>query len=415
MRKRSMRHSRPAEHPMCPEHNDKPMEFYCEPCETTICGQCMLDSHRVHGSVRYASEVLKLHVMELKGLLPNTEDAILIGEKSLRDMRAESGKLADTLKEGVVSVNAYFADLREILNSRENDLLSTVRARAKKKEKKIKKHVAALEDAIEAMKKTKLTLEDTVERKAQDITVLLEEKRLRSRIQASINIVEAKATACKAVVGKLSSMAPFSPDPSLQQSCMSLDYYNCFDSPTIKKRSLTTGSPMQRELNAKDLRERSCPFITNSPRKQASHTISGEGFSPKILVANQLSQSMTLPRFPQVIVDQTINVVEPISVIRTKNLIGPNNHITAYPFGVCSPQEGLLLVTDTKHHLYRAMTSTGKCLETVGSEGKGDGQFMEPKGITVDKDGNILVVDGKSPGRMQKFSPVGECIIYLFQ
>ena len=417
MRKRSTRHSRmQAERPMCPIHNDKPMEFYCESCETTICGQCMLDDHRVHGRVTYASEVLKLRITELRSLLPNMEEVILLSEESLQDMRAESGKLANALEQGVVSVNAYFAELRKILEDRENDLLNAVRARAKKKEKKINKHVAALENAINAMRKTKMTLEDTVDRKAKDIAVLLEEKRLRGRVQASINVVKAEATDCEAVIGKFSIMTPFSPDSSLKKSCMVLDYYNCFDSPALKKRSLTTGSPLPEcELSVKDARERTCAFITNSPmgvRKRVSHTISGGGVSPKMHIGSRASSEN--PTVPQIVIEQTINVVEPVSTIGTKNLIGPNNHITAYPFGVCSPREGFLLATDTKHHLYRVITSTGKCLETVGCEGKGDGQFTEPKGITVDKDGNILVVDGKNPGRIQKFSPVGECISFFF-
>ena len=408
MRKRSTRHSRmEVEHPMCPTHNDKPMEFYCKPCETTICGQCMLDDHRVHGRVTYASEVLKLHIMELRSLLPTTEDAILLGEESLLDMRAESGKLADALNISVISVSEYFAELRKILDDRENELLSAVRAQAKKKEKKIRERVAALEDAIDAMRKAKMTLEDTVDRKAKDITVLLEEKRLRGRIQASINAIEAEATDCEAVMGKLSNMTAFSPDPSLKQSCMSLDYCSCFDSPLnfVKKRSLTTGSPTELEQSVKGLRG---SFFDNNPiRKRVSNTFGGGLLLNSKMHVADLSplKSTTLP---QVIVDETINVVQPVSVIGKKNLIGSNNHITAYPFGVCSPQKGLLLVTDTKHHLYRVITSTGKCLETVGSEGKGDKQFTEPKGITVDKDGNILVVDGKNPGRIQKFSPVGE-------
>ena len=285
MRKHSMCHSyMQAECPMCPTHNDKPMEFYCESCETTICGQCMLDDHRVHG-----------------------------------------------------------------------------------------------------------------------------------RVQASIDVVKAEATDCEAAIDKLSIMTPFSPDSSLKQSCMILDYYNCFDSPARKSRSLTTVSSIQEcELSVKDARERTCAFITNSPmgvRKRASHTISGSGVSPKMHIGNRASSEN--PTLPKIVIEQTINVVEPVSTIGTKNLIGPNNHITAYPFGVCSPCEGFLLATDTKHHLYRVITSTGKCLETVGCEGKGDGQFTEPKGITVDKDGNILVVDGKNPGRIQKFSPVGECISFL--
>ncbi len=44
-----------------------------------------------------------------------------------------------------------------------------------------------------------------------------------------------------------------------------------------------------------------------------------------------------------------------------------------------------------------------------GNRGVLAGQFQEPKGITVDKQGNIYVIDGKS-ARVQKFSPQGRYI-----
>ena len=51
---------------------------------------------------------------------------------------------------------------------------------------------------------------------------------------------------------------------------------------------------------------------------------------------------------------------------------------------------------------------TGKCLEVVGTEGKGDGQFYQPTAAAVDADGNLLVID-KEAARVQKFSCSGEC------
>ncbi|MBN1356405.1 TIGR03663 family protein [bacterium] len=45
----------------------------------------------------------------------------------------------------------------------------------------------------------------------------------------------------------------------------------------------------------------------------------------------------------------------------------------------------------------------------IGRFGSGKGQFNEPKGITVDKEGNIYVADSKN-ARIQKFSPGGEVL-----
>ena len=48
----------------------------------------------------------------------------------------------------------------------------------------------------------------------------------------------------------------------------------------------------------------------------------------------------------------------------------------------------------------------------VGSEGRGDGQFLEPTAAAVDSDGNLIVVD-KEAAKVQKFTCSGECM-YMY-
>lgn len=147
-----------------------------------ICGQCLIDKHSSHGNFKYASEVIGVHLLGLKQILPNMEEAIAGGKMCLEDAKEDSVKLKESLNETVSSVNAYFAGLRDILNSRESTVLNKIRSQAKKKEKKIQKHASAIEQAVDAMTKTRLTVEDTVDRRAEEIDVLLEENQLRGKI-----------------------------------------------------------------------------------------------------------------------------------------------------------------------------------------------------------------------------------------
>ena len=72
------------------------------------------------------------------------------------------------------------------------------------------------------------------------------------------------------------------------------------------------------------------------------------------------------------------------------------------PWGVAINQKGEILVAERYRHCISIFSPTGEKLGSFGSKGSGPGQFNEPRGVTVDGDGNILVVDCNHC--IQKFS-----------
>lgn len=398
--------------PSCPIHETKLLEYYCETCSVMICGQCMLNDHRIHGTVKYANEVLDSHVQELREILPDAVSAIVSGEDMLQDLKSETVTLNDEFSESSLVVKSYFETLHNILWEKENDIMNVMKSRAKKKERRLLKRMKALNQAVEAMKKSKMTLEDALDNRSSEIGILLEEKQLRARVLAGRRLVEDETLDCRSFVGGFSNFPKFNPDPSLEGKCRSISY--SLDSP-VQKRSHTS-LPKVGGLDLgvpPETRRRASAFISydkETTAQRRNKRLSGHDFhkltpplSPLSVVADQLKSPKTL------------TIVDPVGEIETKSLIGSNNHVTAYPYGVCctNQPEGALLVTDIKHHLFRIMTSTGKCLETIGTEGNGDGQFTKPVAIAVDSLGNILVLDGKNPGRLQKFSNAGIYVLAI--
>ena len=57
---------------------------------------------------------------------------------------------------------------------------------------------------------------------------------------------------------------------------------------------------------------------------------------------------------------------------------------------------------------------SGEKIRTFGSRGSAQGQFNEPRGVTVDGDGNILVVD-RSSHCIQKFKGDGKFLTAVGQ
>jgi hypothetical protein len=86
--------------------------------------------------------------------------------------------------------------------------------------------------------------------------------------------------------------------------------------------------------------------------------------------------------------------------------------VSAFPLRDGSPvgaavYGNLLYVTDFKNAQVKVLDrASGKVLRTIGERGGGDGQFIGPLGVAVDKAGNVYVSD-TIRARVQKFSPDG--------
>ncbi len=73
-----------------------------------------------------------------------------------------------------------------------------------------------------------------------------------------------------------------------------------------------------------------------------------------------------------------------------------------------------LYVADSTQARVNKYTTSGKYLSTLGDMGTGLGQFARPKGIAIDKTGNIYVVDAAFDN-VQIFSKEGKLLLYFGQ
>ena len=62
-------------------------------------------------------------------------------------------------------------------------------------------------------------------------------------------------------------------------------------------------------------------------------------------------------------------------------------------------------VVDNRNHRVQKFDSNGKFITTWGTEGEGDGQFIEPQGIQVDPSSNNVYVVDKQRGIVEMFKP----------
>lgn len=74
--------------------------------------------------------------------------------------------------------------------------------------------------------------------------------------------------------------------------------------------------------------------------------------------------------------------------------------------------DGLLYLVDGGNFRVQVFTQDGKFVRGWGSVGRQFGQFSRPKGIAVDKSGNIYVSDAAF-GNFQIFDPTGQLLLFI--
>ncbi|MBC7232245.1 MAG: TIGR03663 family protein [Chloroflexi bacterium] len=79
------------------------------------------------------------------------------------------------------------------------------------------------------------------------------------------------------------------------------------------------------------------------------------------------------------------------------------------PKGIAVDEEGKVYVVDTRNHRVQVFDGEGRYLRGWGRQGNGPGEFQEPWGIAVDKAGNVYIADTWNH-RIQKFDGEGRYI-----
>ena len=80
------------------------------------------------------------------------------------------------------------------------------------------------------------------------------------------------------------------------------------------------------------------------------------------------------------------------------------------PRGLAVDKEGRVYVADSNNHRIQVFDANGQFITQWGGQGAGPGQFQEPWGVAVDQDGNVYVADTWNH-RIQKFDSKGKFLL----
>ncbi len=129
-------------------------------------------------------------------------------------------------------------------------------------------------------------------------------------------------------------------------------------------------------------------------------------------VAAQIWESSAVPIAPQVAVTDEYSEAyrETVSVL-SWGAPGALEGQFSFPKGLAIDSEGDIYVVDSQNHRVQKFDSKGGFITAWGSFGEAPGQFSEPWGVAVDGEDNVYVADTWNH-RIQKFTKDGEFITY---
>lgn len=396
----------------CQHHPDKDLEYFCESCSALVCGQCMLDEHRTHGTVGYAEEFLASRLEDFARLSTLGNSAVANGQRALDSFQAEVDELRRRGQENVDSVRTYFGRLRQLLADREKQLVGRVQREVEEKAEAVARRKQVVQESMENIQKCVHSIQNIIEKRKLDVRILEEKTPLKSTLYSHMEVIEAEASQQERREAP-SLAAPVVEDPQFEQFCRIVGEktsHRNFSSPLPRRPRTSPVSPRRLPLG---------PTIRIPRSRTDSSDSGGTDFTDPESRTSDLGDSIevsldappTPPRRRESNKLET-EIHQPVLEIGPKNLSGSLfRSLTeeVFPCGVCSGADNTIVVTDVRNHNIRILTTTGKCLEVVGSEGRGDGQFLEPTAAAVDSDGNLIVVD-KEAAKVQKFTCSGKFI-----
>ena len=379
----------------------------------------MLDEHRLHGTVDYANKVIPKHLEVLLGFVPIADDAAAKARDTLTKLKADSEAMTCARDDTVQSVRSYFDRLRQILARREQELVDKTRSQFDQKVNAIAKKQQVLQDAHGNVSKYGKCIKDMVYRRRDDIRVLLEEDTVKALLLSQAQAIEAETKRAKNQ-RQLPVPSPFTPDASFEELCRmagARSHYSNPSSPSPRSRVITTKysalpprSPMlQSSMSRTESMDSTATDYSEVPNRQWDF----DDLDEERYVCTTTPTPPPTPPMRRQSHEKEAEICQPEMEIGAKNLSGSFFKTMTkeiYPCGVCVNSNGTIIVTDVRNHCFSILAPTGRFLDVIGSEGKGDGQFFEPTAVAVDKDGSILVTD-KDPPRIQKFSQSGECVV----
>ena len=402
----------------CSQHEGMKFDLYCETCGELICLHCTVNKHcRPEHKYDLVGDTFERHKAEITTSLEPVEKQLGVVSKALEQFDLRSQELDELEVALETNISQQIRQLRELLEARKAELVG-----------QMKQH-------IQIKRKNLAVQKDEVETVHTQLVSCLSFVRESLRTGSQGEVMKMKKAVVKQIKEMTDNFKPdllppcelanvkFIPSPELIQACQ--QFGEVYLQKVFAQKCHVTGKGLEvaepgekttAVLHVVDQKGKAYnkPVETLTCELVSNNTDTKVDCSVKKVEANQYKityQATRRGRHQLHIKVEGEHIKEspfPITVIKKLaipiKIIGGVN----WPWGVAVNQRGGVIVAEVKHCV-SIFTPTGEKLRSFGSKGSGHGKFNGPRGVAVDDNGNILVVD-QDNHRIQKFTPDGTFI-----
>ncbi|XP_019857333.1 PREDICTED: E3 ubiquitin-protein ligase TRIM71-like [Amphimedon queenslandica] len=385
----------PAKQEYCPiPGHDELLKIYCETCDSVICHDCTVRTHKNHDYDLVSASFTK-HCQELKGSLNPLKEKVEALKKVVSALAERENEIRERGKEVLEDIHVMVEDMINVLYQSEQKLTEQAKRITNDK-------LTRLSEQMKSAKLSLSLLEDVNDYVEQSVKTGSPQQVLRSKKQ----MIERMNEVAQINVEKLHPQEKA--DFILSEDIKSLYHIG----------NIISGTPALHQCRVKKI-----DYITPTG-KAVSFSLSMEAPDSSLLSVPLSSLQCSL--VPIVIpFNPYLDSNTPVRTILKLNR----------PYGIAISDDNHVIITEYYSDCVTILDRQGKKVKSLGGEGgKGDvkfsaprglaitpdkfilvsdrsanGQFKAPRGIAVDSQGLVYVTDANNH-RIQKFSPDGKFV-----
>ena len=401
---------------VCSRHN-KRIQLYCETCEVVVCNMCAIEDHQEH-EYNVITRNFSKHREEVATGLEQVRTEMTAFSNVVTKLVSREEKITkqgDDIKEEIQSLAERLVNL---IHQSESELLAKVDYIVEQKLKTLSQQKEEVELRLADLRNCCKSLEETLQNNIPQ-QFLANKKALMERVQESTSVKPIlMEPAEKADLKFNGNGALLIKNKELGDIGHTFLHSYCKPVKTEQAKA-TVGMNAIFKLNITDFDDIpisvppslfTCKLTLPETKKSIECVVEeiqpglyGVNFVPNVDGIHQLSISvggLEITNSPVTVAVATALNIKGQTLYMVPNL--------QHPWGVATNENGqIVVVAETASHCLSVLNSDGKKLRTLGSKGKEDGHFTDPRGVAITTNNHILVTDYD---RIQKLKMTGHCV-----
>ena len=400
---------------LCPKHTETKADLYCETCDELICRDCIVRVHRDHQYDLVSESFAKQEKVIVDSLKP-VEEQIAVLERAVESVDTQCAAVVEQKTAVVAEIHTAMAHLRQALEARETELVGVAEQTAQQKLKTL----AAQRDGFELQLGQLRSCQGFVEESRRTCSQG-EILRMKSPLVKQVNDLTGSFKPQTLGLAEQADMVFAHSLPELVKTCQQFGKVLCSQVCPEKCcasgkgiKVATRGQTAAVSVEALDSEGEAYLRPVNSLRCEL---VASDGSSRVRGTVKRRNQNIyDISYQPQVTGEHQLHILieehpilnSPFTVTVLPNFTAPANIIGDLkgPWSVAVREGGEVVVAEYSGNCVSIISGNGE-KKSFGTVGSGPGQFNYPRGVAIDTGGNILVADWGND-RIQQLSSTGK-------